>query len=192
MTERWLPIAGFEDRYEVSDRGRVKSLARWTHRLNRWGSVNRWWMKEKILASVRALATGKYRTGALAYSRVGLVDSEAKTTQYSVHRLVLSAFIGPCPTGYEGAHEDGDTANNTLINLSWKTSKENSADRIRHGTQTHKPSWRKLTFADAQRIRQAVSEGATQASQASTYGLHSSYVCQLINRSGRYTKGLRP
>jgi hypothetical protein len=51
-----------------------------------------------------------------------------------VHRLVLEAFVGPCPDGMEGCHGDGDTANNRLGNLRWDTPKSNRADASRHGT----------------------------------------------------------
>jgi hypothetical protein len=50
------------------------------------------------------------------------------------HRLVLQAFIGPCPRGMECRHLDGDPANNRLSNLKWGTSSENHKDAVRHGT----------------------------------------------------------
>jgi hypothetical protein len=42
-----------------------------------------------------------------------------------VHRLVLEAFVGPCPLGMESYHEDNDRANNRLDNLKWATPSEN-------------------------------------------------------------------
>ena len=51
-----------------------------------------------------------------------------------VHRLVLLAFVGPCPEGMECCHEDGDPSNNKPSNLRWDTRKANYADRVRHGT----------------------------------------------------------
>lgn len=50
-----------------------------------------------------------------------------------VHRLVLLAFIGPCPKGMECCHNDGNPANNKATNLRWDTKKANSADRTKHG-----------------------------------------------------------
>jgi hypothetical protein len=50
-----------------------------------------------------------------------------------VHTLVLEAFVGPCPSGQECRHLDGDPGNNRLSNLKWGTRRENSADRIGHG-----------------------------------------------------------
>jgi hypothetical protein len=52
----------------------------------------------------------------------------------SVHRLVLSAFVGDCPPGMVGCHNDGDKSNNRVSNLRWGTPKENARDMIAHGT----------------------------------------------------------
>ncbi len=51
-----------------------------------------------------------------------------------VHRLVLEAFVGPCPEGMECRHLDGKPGNCWLDNLEWATPKVNQADRLRHGT----------------------------------------------------------
>lgn len=51
-----------------------------------------------------------------------------------VHRLVLEAFVGPCPEGMECRHLDGNPANNRLDNLCWGTRRENCEDAVRHGT----------------------------------------------------------
>jgi HNH endonuclease len=50
-----------------------------------------------------------------------------------IHRIVLQAFVGPCPEGMEARHLDGNPANNRLENLRWDTKAENMADRDRHG-----------------------------------------------------------
>ncbi len=51
-----------------------------------------------------------------------------------VHRLVLEAFVGPCPEGLECRHIDGNAKNNRLFNLKWGTKKENGEDRVTHET----------------------------------------------------------
>lgn len=50
-----------------------------------------------------------------------------------IHRLVLLAFVGPCPPGCECLHHDGNRSNNRLPNLRWGTKKENAEDMERHG-----------------------------------------------------------
>ena len=65
---------------------------------------------------------------------VCLVRDGTKCSRH-VHRLVLEAFLGPCPPGLICCHNDGDPANNRLSNLRWDTYKSNSEDMLRHGTR---------------------------------------------------------
>ncbi len=51
----------------------------------------------------------------------------------AVHKMVLDAFVGPCPEGMECRHLDGNPANNRLKNLAYGTPKQNADDRMRHG-----------------------------------------------------------
>lgn len=51
-----------------------------------------------------------------------------------MHRLVLEAFVGPCPIGMEACHNDGDTSNNQVDNLRWDTRSSNHMDKEKHGT----------------------------------------------------------
>lgn len=185
--EKWLPVVGWETLYEVSDEGRVRSLSRVVGMKNRWGGITKRRHASRLLKPVRVVLRGKYRSGALAYNQVTLSDCERLRT-YRVHRLVLSAFIGPRPPGHEGAHWDGNTHNNALRNLAWSTAAQNSADRIRHGRQTHAVTWKKLTPAKVRALRRAVAAGASQRTQSLRYGVTSGYVCQIVNKSGRYTK----
>ena len=49
-----------------------------------------------------------------------------------VHRMVLEAFVGPCPEGMQCRHLNDVKNDNRLNNLAWGTRKENSADAIRN------------------------------------------------------------
>jgi hypothetical protein len=51
----------------------------------------------------------------------------------AVHRLVMLAFVGPCPDGLNVCHNDGVATNNVLGNLRYDTPSSNSQDRVRHG-----------------------------------------------------------
>ena len=66
------------------------------------------------------------------YWRVILRGYE-KPKYFLVHRLVLLAFVGPCPPGMETCHKDGNSLNNKLTNLRWDTPKSNTEDRRKHG-----------------------------------------------------------
>lgn len=54
-----------------------------------------------------------------------------------VHHLVLEAFVGPRPDGYEGKHENGIPHDCRLSNLTWGTKAANEHDKNRHGTSNH-------------------------------------------------------
>jgi hypothetical protein len=67
-----------------------------------------------------------------------------------VHRLVLEAFVGPCPEGHQCLHLDSNPRNNKLDNLKWGTPKENHSTINRNGEQNGRA---KLTAKDVAVIR---------------------------------------
>lgn len=108
---------------------------------------------------------------------------EGKSYNRLVHRLVLEAFVGPCPEGKEGTHDDGDPSNNRLGNLAWKTPKENAADRKRHGTQARgeRMGMAVLTDAQAAAIMKRLDAGEVQRPMAAEFGVS----VQTINNLAR-------
>lgn len=108
MNERWLPIVGHEELYEVSDQGRVRSYAR-------YGAASR---------------LGRSTTSRLLtpsrYSRYGYVHVQLgrKSGSISVHDLVMRTFVGE-NNGLEIDHIDGNPSNNWLENLRYVTHAEN-------------------------------------------------------------------
>jgi len=116
MSEQWRPIPGYEGLYEVSDLGRVRSIDRKDMRGRRCKGVVR-----------------RLQTDPDGHRRV-LLSKDGKQSTAKVYRLVLLAFVGPPPEGFEALHADGNPANDTLANLSWGSRSENLLDRVRHGT----------------------------------------------------------
>lgn len=130
MNEEWRDVPGWEGFYAVSNMGRVKSLARSVRRPS--GNTT---VPEREL---------KFYVSTDGYHVVKLAR-DAKKTSMRVHRLVLEAFVGVCPDGMEGCHNDGSPVNNHLDNLRWDTRSANSHDAIRHGvhpeaSKTHCPA----------------------------------------------------
>ena len=68
------------------------------------------------------------------YPQVAIRCDRNKRVYRKVYRLVLEAFVGPCPEGMEACHNDGNPLNCRLDNLRWDTRKNNHADKIKHGT----------------------------------------------------------
>lgn len=124
MSEEWRPVVGFEGRYEVSNKGRVRSLGR-TETYSRILNDG----KRSDVTRTKATRTISGGIGAHGYLTVRL-----KGKTFTVHRLVLSAFIGPCQRGLAACHNDGNKLNNAVPNLRWDTYQANNADRAKHGT----------------------------------------------------------
>lgn len=131
--ERWKVIAECPE-FEVSSEGRVRSLQRTVMRAARGKKTQHPFIVggHVLKASVKKTAR---RSVAL---RVTLCGSRIKLYRY-VHRLVLNAFIGPAPQGFEACHSDGNPFNNALSNLRWDTHLANYRDSVRHGTNVPPP-----------------------------------------------------
>lgn len=103
--EQWQPIPDWEDRYEISDQGRVRSVRG------------------------RVVHQG---TNSGGYRQVFLWR-DYKRTAYRVHNLVLRTFRGDRETDQVGRHLNGVKTDNRLANLAWGSASENSRDAVRHG-----------------------------------------------------------
>lgn len=90
-----------------------------------------------------------------------------------VCRLVLHAFIGPCPDGMECCHNDGNPGNNHLENLRWDTHKANSLDMVRHGTSTRgvRSPFAKLTDQKVVELRARIAAGESASAVARDLGV---------------------
>lgn len=89
--ETWVPVAGYEGWYEVSDAGRVRSVPRALHD----GRV----FHGKVLAQTPRLPGG--------HVYVDLSRNGRRRRLY-IHTLVLRAFVGPGSKGEECCHGDGN------------------------------------------------------------------------------------
>ena len=107
MQEIWKDIKGFEGLYQISNLGRVKSVARYSEQNH--------FLPEKILSICHAIA---------GYTDVSLYK-DGKRYHKKPHRLVAEAFI-PNPNNLpEVDHIDTNKDNNCVDNLRWVTHSEN-------------------------------------------------------------------
>lgn len=120
MNEIWKDITDYEGYYQISNIGRVKSLARPVY--NKDGSIN-YYKKEKI--KVNKVSTDGYYLITLS------VNCHNKTI--AIHRLVAQEFI-PNPDNLpEVNHKDFDRKNNCVDNLEWCTHEDNVNYSVKEG-----------------------------------------------------------
>lgn len=100
IMEKWKAVKGYEGLYEVSNYGRVKSVAH--------VSCGRHF-KEKILKG------GKFSNGYL----FACLRKDGSNKNHLVHRLVAVAFLDNPENLPEVNHKDGNRTNNRLENLEW-------------------------------------------------------------------------
>lgn len=121
MKEVWKPIKGYEDLYEVSSEGNVRSLDRLVDNKTIYGSRKCFLKKGRILKP----RTSKSRGLSNGYLRVRLIDGKENKNK-CVHKLVAEAFI-PNPENKDQVdHIDCNVFNNKVSNLRWCTQKENN------------------------------------------------------------------
>ena len=99
--EHWKPVVGYEELYEVSDMGNVRSL--------KFG-------KQKILKP--------WKDGG-GYLKINLCK-DGHVKKFKVHRLVAEAFIQN-PNNLDTVnHKDEVKTNNVASNLEWMSQKDNN------------------------------------------------------------------
>lgn len=112
--EEWLDIPDFEGKYQISNRGRVKSM-----------NFNRE-HKECLL---------KQSDDRDGYKKVVLFKHN-RPYYFTVHRLVAKVFIPNPECKPQVDHIDCNRANNNVENLRWATSRENNHYSHKKGNQT--------------------------------------------------------
>lgn len=110
--EIWRPIKGYEGFYEVSNRGRVRSVDRWV--IGKDG--------KRYLFKGRILKPARNKWGYLCAT----LHRDGKARTFKVHRLVLEVWGDGNPEGKPQVnHLNEQKDMNFVENLSWATAKEN-------------------------------------------------------------------
>lgn len=120
--EIWKPIEHFEDRYEVSSLGRVRSLPHVVEQKNRWRNIA---VRYQGRILVQHCPDGHYPTVTLSKGKL--------KAQRTVHSLVAEAFIGARPDGKMVCHKDGGRSDCSEANLYYGTALQNAEDAAKHG-----------------------------------------------------------
>jgi len=137
--EVWKWIEGYEGEYQISNLGRVESVAR----IDRGG--NR--IKGRILKPI--LKSNDY-------VQVNLQIGKCRYNSHLIQRLVLDAFASHLrEEGYQASHLNGNRSDNRLSNLKWESPYDNTQRKKEHGTQHRGEQIRssKLTSENVLEIR---------------------------------------
>lgn len=117
------------------------------------------------------------------YPVVGVYPTK-KCWPIGVHIMVCETYHGSRPEGMQVAHEDGDESNPHADNLSWKTPKDNCADKERHGTMLRGETIpvSKLREADIRTIRSLHEGGQSQRSLAARFDVTRQNIGFIVRR----------
>ena len=123
--EVWKEIKGFEGLYEISNKGRIKSLKR--IKLNHG--------KYPFIQNERILKQPKNGNG---YNSVSL-NKNSKELKIEVHKLMAYIFLNHSPKKHELVidHIDNDKTNNRLENLQLISNRENCIKDKRLGSSKY-------------------------------------------------------
>jgi hypothetical protein len=124
--EKWKDVIGFEGFYQISNFGRVKSLAR-----IRKNPFNAPCMSKERIMTIHNNSNG--------YPSLKLRKHGISKT-ITVHRLVSLHFIENASALPDINHKNGIKTDNRSENLEWVTQSENNFHAISSGLRTYKKS----------------------------------------------------
>lgn len=112
--EIWIDIDGYEEVYQVSNFGRIKSLSRMI-----FNGKGYYLSKEKILKGSK--------------NEKGYLQVELLGKPMLIHRIVATMFIDNPYNKPQVNHIDGDKTNNHVLNLEWCDNSENQIHAYKLG-----------------------------------------------------------
>lgn len=120
MEEEWKDFPGFEEKYQISNLGRVKRKETMLK-----NSVGVYCHKNEKILKTQIMKIG--------YPSIVLRDDSGKKHLIKIHRAVAMAFI-PNPRGFPFVnHIDGNKGNSTVSNLEWCDPKWNAQHAVKTG-----------------------------------------------------------
>jgi hypothetical protein len=159
MQEEWKYIHGYDNRYQVSNFGRVRSLR---------GRHNKPY-REPLVLSATFDGNG--------YLKVNLYCKQ-KLQSRTVHSLVAESFIGTRPINHDVNHIDGNKSNNNLNNLEYLTKSKNKLHAISIGlidTRKYRSN-NKVSIDNVKIIKQLISEGRSDRQIGDMFKIHKATV----------------
>ncbi len=174
MKETWKPVPGYEDFYEVSDCGNIRSIAVFSAKYQR-------------IIQRRSPRMLRQETSHDGYKRV-VLSLYGKHRHFSVHRIVALSFLPNPGNLQEVNHKDENPANNHVFNLEWCSPSYNS----NYGTLPQRISQRQTNAPyHSKKVVQLSMEGKVISTFPSTCeaerqtGVSSECICRACK--GRYS-----
>jgi DNA gyrase/topoisomerase IV subunit B len=165
MKEIWKDIPGFENKYQASNLGRIKSL-----------KDNHNKLRKKILFQA---------SDQKGYLHVCLhIKNKGKT--YRVSRIIAKLFIPNPENKPQVNHKDGNKKNNNVANLEWNTGSENIKHAFANNLRTiqgENHPLHKLTKFDIEKIRNLNRDKTnwTQKKISEVFNVHPSTISNICN-----------
>lgn len=171
--ERWKDIVGYEGFYQISNKGRVRSLDRYVPIVRSRSIFYIQFVKGRTL---------KLQTDHYGYL-VANLRRNGRKKENKIHRLIAIAFI-PNPHNKPVInHKDGTKTNNSIRNLEWCTQADNLRHAIRTGLITKNygnRNYTKLSKSDVLKIdRLLKTTGLTYMQIATKYGVSKSAISSI-------------
>jgi hypothetical protein len=128
--------------------------------------------------SVWSCARGPWKQRKLQPNHWGYLEiflsHNTKREAFGVAELVLLAFVGPRPEGYQACHfPERKLTNNCLANLRWDTPSGNQRDRIKHGTAPRGEQHGRARLTEQQVREIRATGGLNRTALAQKYNVHS-------------------
>lgn len=120
--EVWKPVVGYEELYEVSNVGRIKSIG-----IRPTEQTPLWQIKLLKKSKINSQSLNKWGYLGVSLYKNGLCK------RFQVHRLVAMAFIPNPENKPQVNHVNGVKTDNVLDNLEWNTHSENLKHAFRIG-----------------------------------------------------------
>ena len=151
--EIWKDVKGYEEEYQISNFGRVLAKERMVNHPS--GGKRK--IKEKLI---------KPFINSNGYYQVNLYK-KGKMKPYTVHRLVMLAFVGERPDNSEIRHLNSIRTDSRLCNLAYGTHSENMIDAAMIG----RLGKQKLKVKDVKKIRTKLGKGERIVDIAKEYSV---------------------